>query len=206
MRKKKQTKINKIELPTYPSVHKKSLLARYKNYIVLFCIVFIVGFLFLLLVTTPSSIKHPSAAPVSLDCFSCSRTLQESYDPFLLSQELQKDQVQVVDIRSSAEFNKGHIRTAINIPTYLSIKNISGTEIKESELINAFNNLAKNKPVIIYGNSASSLPNEIADYLNQHGIRVRPLSIGWNEWRHFPNLWVPESQWDHFSIDNVVEE
>jgi rhodanese-related sulfurtransferase len=141
------------------------------------------------------------------DCFTCS-TESFIYDPFILAQKIGKHDatITIVDVRSAQEFNKGHIRTAINIPSYTSLNAIEDTEVATGELVTSFQSLS-GKQIIIYGSSAgSTIPSSLAAVLQKQNIHVHILGIGWNEWRHMKTIWVPQSAWDTFDVMQYVEE
>jgi rhodanese-related sulfurtransferase len=96
----------------------------------------------------------------------------------------------LIDIRDSLSYKKAHIKGAVNYSTDQIKKDISKF---------------KNKKIIIYGDTASSvLSKEIALLLIEKGIDARLMSIGWNEFFHFRNLWIPESQWDKIDINKYI--
>ncbi len=97
----------------------------------------------------------------------------------------------LVDIRDSSSFKKAHIMGAVNFSIDEIKKDIS---------------TLKKKQVIVYGDTASSvLSKEIALLLIEKKINVRLMSVGWNEFRHFKNLWVPENQWDKIDVNKYIE-
>lgn len=97
----------------------------------------------------------------------------------------------LVDIRDSSSFKKAHITGAVNFSIDQIKKDIS---------------TLKNKQVIVYGDTASSvLSKEIALLLIEKRINIRLMSVGWNEFRHFKNLWVPESQWSEIDINKYIQ-
>ncbi len=123
----------------------------------------------------------------------------DALDPYKLLLMLKnRQEITVIDVRSSEEFMKEHIRGAINISLAESIDNA----LVEERLAGR----EKNIPVVIYGNTAYSLePRLLARYLYDKGFKAEPLAVGWNEWRHFVTLWLPESQWDIVSVDDFNE-
>lgn len=88
----------------------------------------------------------------------------------------------ILDTRDKSEYEKGHIKGAV-------------MELKET----------KNKMVIVYGRTGyDANPKEIALGLLEKGLDVKVLSIGWNEFRHFRNLWVPDSMWGKFDPEKYI--
>ena len=89
----------------------------------------------------------------------------------------------LVDLRSKAEYDQEHILTAINIPT---------VSMKEDEIVSAFRNLPADKQVIVHCYSAScTLGRRIGQLLSRHGIFVKEMDVGWNEWRYHWDHWNP---------------
>jgi len=125
------------------------------------------------------------------------------YDPFNLVEDIQTNNslVAIIDIRSKTEYEQGHIRNAINIPVYMSLSHLKDSVVSDSVLIAEFSKI-KASSIVIYGNSASStIPLAVKNVLAKHNISTQVLSIGWNEWHDFRNIWVPQALWDNFDID-----
>lgn len=121
-------------------------------------------------------------------------------DPFMLVQALGKKQgVTIIDLRTQKEFDKEHILTAVNVPA-----KEGSTEYKDvRKTIDA---VKVKQPVILYQDTTYSVePKIISQQLKKEGYEAVELAIGWNEWRHFTTMWLPESQWDTVSIDKFVE-
>lgn len=115
------------------------------------------------------------------------------FDPMNLINLIQKKDKNYVlaDLRSKQEFKKSHIKTSVNLSP-----EVLGKKVKEFE----------KKTVILYGQSAySSTPRNAAYELLKKNINVKILSIGWNEFRHFRNLWVPEDLWDKIHIEDYID-
>lgn len=132
-----------------------------------------------------------------------------AYDPMALVHLIKKnDQTYVlVDVRSAKEFDEGHIKTAISIPVLGAEYLAANGEIKDGTLKEMFTSKIRNKSlVILYGQTQfSTYPESVATFLDQSGRRVKVLKIGWNEWAHFTNMWVPESSWNTFVIDPYIQ-
>ncbi len=79
----------------------------------------------------------------------------------------------VVDLRASADYAKGHLVTAVNIPA---------VEMREQEVINAFSSLPKDKPIITYCYSGyCMLSRHVGKALADNGIYVKHFTAGWYE-------------------------
>jgi len=99
--------------------------------------------------------------------------------------------VMLVDIRDETSYKKAHIKGTVNY-------SIDQTKNNLKEF--------KNKKVIIYGDTSFSITSkEVALFLLEKGIDARLMSVGWNEFRHFKNLWVPESQWSEIDINKYIQ-
>lgn len=89
----------------------------------------------------------------------------------------------LIDLRSAAEYKKEHIKTAINIPA---------SSMNEAQIVAAFNNLPKNKQIVMHCYSAyCTLANSVGKILSDHKIYVKELTVGWSEWRYHWDLWNP---------------
>ena len=112
----------------------------------------------------------------------------------------------IVDIRSKQDFNKGHIKSASSFPLYTD----SGQLIKiDRELLDGFRKQypEKKNELILYGHfSGTVVVYKLRDELRRRHVNAAALTIGWNEWRHFRNLWLPESMWDKININEFVAE
>ena len=79
----------------------------------------------------------------------------------------------LVDLRTSAEYQNGHLVTAISIPA---------TEMNESQVLAAFARLPKGEPVIIYCYSEyCMLSKNVGNVLAQNGIYAKDFTAGWYE-------------------------
>lgn len=124
-------------------------------------------------------------------------------DPITLIQS--KDVYTVVDIRSKEEYAKSHIKKAISIPVY----RLDGAVMQLVELNTLVipTHIDTTKPIVLYGPSAYFARNtEVARYLASKGFMVYTLSVGWNEFRHFQNIWVPEALWGTIDVMSFIQE
>ncbi len=135
---------------------------------------------------------------------------QEVFDPYQVTIDLDKGSMfyELVDIRSPQEFAKGHIRDAVNLPAYQHFSDLRSLQLSERTIMSKLHKmLPEKKPLVIYGTTANSqITHDVAAILSRNGWEVSTLGVGWNEWRHFTNLWVPEAGWDSFDITKYVEE
>ena len=127
-------------------------------------------------------------------------------DPYTILQGFRKGKQDflLVDVRSKRDFEKAHIKTAVSFPLYEEngeVKNITGSTA--DEFIRQYR---QKNSVVVYAQFSGSQPSkDFAAVLRQAGVQASPLAIGWNEWRHFRNLWVPESQWDEVQVEEFIE-
>lgn len=114
-------------------------------------------------------------------------------DPFTLTKVIDSDPAEIVliDLRAKEEYAKGHIKSSVNYSIERMIKDL---------------NTFKHRQIVLYGqNSNDPLPREAALEVLGKGFDVKLLSVGWTEFRHFRNLWVPESKWDETDIDRYID-
>lgn len=109
------------------------------------------------------------------------------YDPLLLASKLKKNDtdIEVIDIRSSADYQKGHIATAINVPIYETELIAKNGDLDTDEVKKVFNKYNSSSTLlIIYAqNSYSTLTNDVAAIVASQGIEAKALAVGWEEWR-----------------------
>lgn len=115
--------------------------------------------------------------------------------PHHLRQEMDKgdDTFILVDVRTQEEYEREHIVGAINIPA------------DEAKMVNSFAELEKetDKEIIIYCYSMPCMTGrKVGAALVEHGIYVKELGVGWNEWRYFWELW----NFDHELESTFVED
>lgn len=91
----------------------------------------------------------------------------------------------LIDVRSKKEYEKSHIRGAV--------------QLSESKKLDS------KKTIIVYGNTQySDETKNVASELAEKGLKVKQLAIGWNEWRHFRNLWVPDNKWAEIDVNDFI--
>lgn len=135
---------------------------------------------------------------------------QDVFDPYQVKLDIDKGKMfyALLDVRSPEEFRKGHIRDAVNLPTYRHFTDLKNLNLSEREIMELLHKtISHKKPLVIYGSTRDSqLTHDVAAILSRNGYEVSTLGVGWNEWRHFINLWVPEANWDSFRIEQYVDE
>lgn len=114
----------------------------------------------------------------------------------------EKDYI-LVDLRSSQEYEKEHVVGAINIPAYKDPDTSAYEEI--DRIVSEFRKLPSDKEVIVYCYSISCMTGrKVGKILAEYGIFVKHLAIGWNEWRHFWNLWNHEHEWSQVTVEDYI--
>ncbi len=131
--------------------------------------------------------------------------LSERYDPYRLVKDIERagEKVTIIDVRSPEEYNKAHIKYAVNVSIFPSGTALSQYTPDFSEFASRVKKVKKKDTlVVMYGHGAH------ADYvtdLKKHYPSGVILAVGWNEWMHFRNLWVPEYAWDSFDQARYIE-
>lgn len=109
----------------------------------------------------------------------------------------------LVDLRSRQEYEKEHITGAVSISAYSDPDTAAYGDV--DRIVGAFRALPKDKDVIVYCYSMPCMTGrKIGKMLAEHGIFVKHLGIGWNEWRHFWNLWNHEHEWSTTKAEEYI--
>jgi len=113
----------------------------------------------------------------------------------------------LVDLRSEEEYNISHIKGAINIPAYKDKDTSDYDSI--ARIVSSFRALKEKYPdkdIIVYCYSTPCMTGrKVGKILAEHGIYVKHLNIGWNEWRYFWQLWNHEHEWNITNVFNYIE-
>lgn len=132
-----------------------------------------------------------------------SKGVARTFDPLDLLDPAKKKELMIVDLRSKAEYDKEHVKEAHSLPVY---------ELKNDRMVylsidpSALSKLDKKQHIVIYGPSASfQYQQQIISDLIRQGYSVSQLAIGWNELRHFQNLWIPEGLWGKIDVNSIIE-
>jgi rhodanese-related sulfurtransferase len=109
----------------------------------------------------------------------------------------------LVDLRSPEEYAQEHIRGAISIPAY---RNRDTSYYNVDFIVGEFSKLPKDKDVVVYCYSVPCMTGrKVGKLLADHGIFVKHLNIGWNEWRYDWNAWNHEHEWNTTTVQNYLE-
>ena len=109
----------------------------------------------------------------------------------------------VVDLRSQEEYEREHIIGAINIPAYRDPDTSAYGDVKR--IVGMFSALPKDKDIIVYCYSIPCMTGrKVGKMLAEHGIYVKHLEIGWNEWRYNWELWNHEHEWNQTNVEDYI--
>lgn len=127
-------------------------------------------------------------------------------DPLVLLEKIRRGDADylLLDIRSLKEYEDGHIKSALSMPIYgTDLVNENG-EVDSGRIRKAVREKFSDRDlIIIYAHSQHSvLSDKVADSIGGNAIA---LGLGWNEWAHFKQWWVPESMWNDLDISDYVQ-
>ncbi len=109
----------------------------------------------------------------------------------------------LVDLRSAQEYEQGHIIGAVSIPAYKDPDTSDYGAV--NRIAAAFAALPEDNDIIVYCYSMPCMTGrKIGKMLAGHGIYVKHLGIGWNEWRYFWTLWNHEHEWDKTDVGDYI--
>jgi rhodanese-related sulfurtransferase len=112
----------------------------------------------------------------------------------------------LVDLRSQEEYEKEHIIGAVNIPAYRDPDTSAYGDVER--IVSMFKSLQERNPdkdLIVYCYSIPCMTGrKIGKMLAEHGIYVKQLGIGWNEWRYYWELWNHEHEWDQTDVEDYI--
>jgi rhodanese-related sulfurtransferase len=153
----------------------------------------------------PSSFNLITNKSSSRDSFTSQELLY--LDPYSLLNIIDKNDKKylLVDIRSEKEYEKEHVKTAINLPLYEGLRNDLSIQ-KKPKVLAELKKISQGKTIIVYGaNAYTNTTRQAANYLTDNQLQVKILTVGWNEWRFNTNLWLAEEDWGGFNINQYLE-
>lgn len=135
-----------------------------------------------------------------------SSIITQYYDPLDLLEAVKKQNSTIIflDIRSAEEYKKEHIKYAVSAPFYTFKNNM----IKYIDVQTTLKKITidKSKLIVVYGPSTSfQRQQEVLSQLKKNGYSAQLLAVGWNELRHFQNIWVPEGLWGKIDVNSILE-
>ncbi len=105
----------------------------------------------------------------------------------------------LIDVRAAADYEKGHIRGAINIPFDGSDETIG----KVRQALEEGKKERKGYGIIYCYSYACMLGAKTGKELSKHGISVKELSIGYNDWEIQHKVW--NNPGEIYDINNYIE-
>jgi len=112
----------------------------------------------------------------------------------------------LVDLRSQEEYGEEHIIGAVNIPAYRNPDTSAYEDV--DRIVAMFRSLQERNPgkdIIVYCYSIPCMTGrKVGKMLAEHGIYVKHLGIGWNEWRYYWDLWNHGHEWNQTNVDNYI--
>lgn len=101
----------------------------------------------------------------------------------------------LVDTRDRESYERGHIITAINVEP--------GPQMVEKFRMLQEEN--SGKEILIYCYTEVCMRGrKVGNELAKHGIHVRELGIGFNEWKNFWREWNYENEWEGIVMDEFI--
>ncbi len=128
------------------------------------------------------------------------------FDPLDVVQVIKEGNagISFLDIRSDDEYKKEHIKGAISAPIYhIGDGNVAYYAI---DGVLGKIRLDKAKQIVVYGPSNSfQRQQEVMSQLKKRGYSAKLLAVGWNEFRHFQNIWIPEPLWGKIDVNSLID-
>jgi rhodanese-related sulfurtransferase len=122
---------------------------------------------------------------------------------------LRKDMMQgkenylIVDLRSAEEYEREHIRGAVNIPAYVNPDKSAYDQV--DRIVAEFKALPQDKDIVVYCYSTPCMTGrKVGKMLAHEGIYVKHLGIGWNDWRYDWNAWNHEHEWNQTNVTDYI--
>jgi len=112
----------------------------------------------------------------------------------------------LVDLRSQEEYEEEHIIGAVSIPAYKDPDTSAYGDVER--IVNSFKELKSQNPdkdIVVYCYSIPCMTGrKIGKILAEHGIYVKHLGIGWNEWRYLWTLWNHPHEWNVTNANDYI--
>jgi rhodanese-related sulfurtransferase len=112
----------------------------------------------------------------------------------------------IVDLRSQEEYEEEHIITAVNVPAYRDRDHSDYGAVER--IVSEFRTMLTINPgteFIVYCYSTPCMTGrKVGLMLAEHGIYVKHLGIGWNEWRYHWDTWNHYHEWEQTDVMDYV--
>ncbi len=112
----------------------------------------------------------------------------------------------LVDVRSQEEYEEEHIIGALNVPAYVDRNTSAYGDVER--IVRGFKDIIKKYPhrdIIVYCYSSACMSGaKVGKMLADHGIYVKELGIGWNQWRYDWNSWNHQHEWDVTYVEDYI--
>lgn len=129
-------------------------------------------------------------------------------DPVLLKRKIDSNDSEylLIDIRSRAEYQVGHIKGAVNNPIYGDPNQVYDSLIKKEDWWKKITKTIKEKKqAVIYGYSPNAdITLETADYLKKF-IPTKILAVSWHDWKNNFYQWTPGADLGGVNMDRYIE-
>lgn len=111
--------------------------------------------------------------------------------PHGVRKHIADDTTLLVDLRSQEEYETEHIVGAVNVPAYKNPNESAYGDVER--IVRGFKKIIVENPekeIVVYCYSMPCMTGrKVGKMLADHGIYVKHLGIGWQEWRYYWNLW-----------------
>ena len=167
----------------------------------------IIIFLFTCALTASAIIIYKKSPTLTVPIIASTTEREVVYaDPYATFKMLtgeNKDDVLVVDMRSSKDYERNRFKNTVNV-----FFPYEKDREKEEAFIKAVEKEAKkHKQIVLLPYSGMSTTGEdAAAILLEAGIEnVAIMKTGWNELYSLPNMWIPEEEGGDFSLTKLLE-
>ncbi len=130
-----------------------------------------------------------------------------SVSPHGLRKHIGDENFIIVDLRSQEEYETNHIVGARNVPAYATPDKSDYGAV--DRIVGAFTEIQKeakqnDQEIVVYCYSHGCMTGrKIGKMLAEHGIYVKHLNIGWQEWRYFWKMWNHDGETSVNAADYV---